>query len=803
MATNTNSQNKLIRKTMETVKSSFRKIGVALAITLLIIVSGCSREQKEQTLVQIYQSKAGSYPLTTRHLDDKQQPVFVNQLIKQSSLYLLQHANNPVNWWAWEEGAFAKAKELNKPIFLSIGYSTCHWCHVMARESFEDTQVADFINQHFIPIKVDREEHPAVDELYLTSVQMLSGKAGWPLTAVLTPDGKAFFGGTYFQPNQLLNTLNRINDTWVQRQDAVLEQANRISIAIDKISESSKNTQAIDGELVGNAAARIQTDLMRAASGGQSQSKPGFPREPEILFLLDQAQRTLSESTINTVSDRLLTLAAGGIHDQVGGGFHRYTVDSDWVIPHFEKMLYNQAQMGKAYFGAYEITRNSVFKSIGDKTFGFLLSNMQSPEGGFYSAMDAESENANGVKGEGEYYLWSKQQLTSLLTEPELMLASAHLGYSERGNFNGGNVLQNSTYQSNGSSDQTELTTEIETLLEKLKAERSKRKAPHIDTKIITAWNAMAISALATGYRITGTDLYIEAAKKAANRIWQSSYDEQLGLARTLPTDTQRVDGTLEDYAYLANALIDLYDVDGNKKWLERATVLVSDMIDHFHDAKTGGFQISRNVDSNIPALKLVTARDDAVYSGNSLAAQTLVRMLHRTGKPDYKHKATAAISAFSKQLLSGPEGLSGMLLAANTLNAGEISTKQYAAKGNIALSTHSAQPNNIDLTLNIAEGWHVNASTVLSDYLIPTSLKPLNSEASGDCQRPLNVDYPEGQRVTLGFQEDELLVYEKSVTLNVNREASDQCALAATLNLQACTDEVCLPPEEIHIRAY
>lgn len=782
-----------------------------IAALACLLTSACGVDS--QSLESIFQSKKDSYPLTTKHLNDQGEPLFVNRLIKQDSLYLLQHANNPVQWWGWGDAAFAKAKELNKPIFLSIGYSTCHWCHVMARESFESIEVANYLNEHFIPIKVDREEHPSVDELYLTSVQMLSGKAGWPLTAVLTPDGQAFFGGTYFQPRELLNLLNRISDTWVQRREAVLEQANRLTTSLEAINKSSGDAKAITSVVIAEAARRVNNELTNSTNTSSNNrknrvrdSKAGFPREPEMLFLLDQARRDLSSSTIKTVSERLLKLAAAGIHDQVDGGFHRYTVDSGWVVPHFEKMLYNQAQMGQAYFQAYQLDGNPALKEVGQKTFDFLLRTMQSPDGGFYSAMDAESEQANGDKSEGAYYIWAHQELESLLSSEQLQLAEQLLGVSLIGNFNGHNVLQNQLYDTSSSEQQSEQSKQVALILKKLSATRAQRKQPHIDTKIITSWNAMVISALLVGHQIVGDERYRTSALKAAERIWLESYNSKQGLARTIPSAKLRVAGALEDYAYLTNAMIDAYDATANKKWLNRATEISTQMIERFHDAQTGGFNIADASQTNAPTMRLVTARDDATYSGNSVSARALARLLARTGTLDFKHKANATIAAFSKQLLANPETLSGMLLAANTLNNGDLSAKQYAAKGKISIQTMHLEADTFAVDLTIADGWHVNAAKVLSDYLIPTTLTAATLENTDSCSIS-STNYPNGQRVSLGFQEDELLVYEKTTRLKATTtsdQSSKDCKMAAAeLRIQACSDEICLAPEVINIRAF
>ena len=462
--------------------------------------------------------------------------------------------------------------------------------------------------------------------------------------------------------------------------------------------------------------------------------------------------------------------------------------------------------MGRAYFLAYQLSGDSTLRKVGDKTFEFLLNNMQAPDGGFYSAMDAQSEDANGITGEGEFYSWTYQQLSSLLTQGELSVANTFLGTSSKGNFNGSNVLQN-TYLDPTNLDQTpETRDKIESVISKLAVARKPRKSPQLDTKIITSWNAMAISALVTGYSATDNEAYLSAAKKAANRLWKQSFDHQDGLARTISNSKQRLAGTLEDYAYFANALIDIYDIEGDELWLERSDQIVKHMITRFHDKETGGFLISNTTNNKVPMMKLVTARDDAIYSGNSVAAQVLARMAQRTGSLEFKHTATSTISAFSQQLLANPEALSGMLLAEDILNQGDLGNRQYAAKGKVIITANTNSDNKLTLNINIAKGWHINASQVLNEYLIPTTLTPASLALSDECPTFRNVNYPEGELVSLGFQEDKLLVYENAVTLStdLSQNTNGRCQiLAAELSIQACTDEVCQAPEKIQIRAH
>jgi len=765
---------------------------LVLLTSLLLCISGNSYAS---SLNKHYASKKGSYPLVTRHLNDNQEPQFINRLIMQDSLYLLQHAHNPVDWWPWGDGAIAAAKKQNKPILLSIGYSTCHWCHVMARESFEDIEIANYINEHFIPIKVDREENPDIDELYLTAVQMLSGQAGWPLTAVLTPKGQPFFGGTYFAPNRFQQLLSKINTTWTDRRSAVIAQAERLETALKNISKSNLEAKSIDQTVINNAVAQI-TQSFRSYQAG-----PGFPREPEILFLLNNALTTLSNDTITTIQQRLKKLAASGLHDQVGGGFHRYTVAADLKIPHFEKMLYNQAQMGQSYFRAYVLSSDKTLKEIGEKTFAFLLTEMQSPEGGFYAAMDAESEHDDGKKSEGAYYIWSYDELSNLLSSKELALAESALGVSQQGNFNSSNVLQNASINSNDSPDKT---LKLNKLLGKLNTVRQKRKKPSTDTKIITAWNSMAVSALITGYKTVGNNEYRQAAINAAERIWKNAYSKSSGLARTIPSSKQRVAGTLEDYAYFANALLDLYDLENDQRWLTRAQELSQQMNDRFRDGNSrddrkGGFLISSAKQQKNLIVALVTARDDAINSGNSIAAQLFARLYRRTGNVEYRQVARDVLSTFSKQIQANPESLSGMLVAANLLNLNEIDSTQYAAKGKVKVQTKTVNQQ-LSVNIEIEPGWHINAHKVLEDALIPTKLTALNSQ----CASIGEVNYPEGKIVSLGFQDDELSVYENTVQLSSRiKDTPSNChLLAAELQIQACSDEVCQSPETLQIRS-
>ncbi|RBP51003.1 DUF255 domain-containing protein [Arenicella xantha] len=762
----------------------FKQASLITVAALLITVSAC--DQPELTLDEVGRAKQGSYPIRTEHLKSDGTPLFTNRLIRESSPYLLQHAHNPVNWWAWSDEAFKAAKELDKPILLSIGYSTCHWCHVMERESFENMEIANYINEHFIAIKVDREEHPDIDETYLTAVQMLSGKVGWPLTVGLTPEADAFFGGTYFAPEQFLVLLEKITQTWGNDRPAINEQAGRLKKSLAKLSQAANTVKSIDTDAIDRAEQAIAQTLFAPPRHNQ----PGFPREPEMLFLMHRAILNNDTSLLNSLTQRLLTLSEGGIHDQVGGGFHRYSVDAEWQIPHFEKMLYNQAQLGHLYALASQYTNDPRLITLSKSTLQFVLDELANSEKtGFYSAMDAESGGT-----EGGYYLWSYQELSTQLSTTELKLAEVVFGVTKQGNFNGANVLR---FKPDVASTELQQT---KALLSKLAAIRSQRTAPKTDTKIITAWNAMTVSALVAGYRSHNITNYLDRATAVAEQIWASAYSDQDGLFRTITADSYKIPAALDDYAYAANAFIDLYDTSKQSFWLDRAEAIIKRMTLEFHDSNTGAFLISNKTNGKGLSVALITARDDALYSGNSMAAQSLVKLFNRTGDIEYRDLARGLLAHFSTKIISSPESTSGLWLAASSLNVGETGSVLYSARSKVRVES-SQNNDQLNINISIAPGWHINANEVLSEFLIPTSLNTLK----GSCATIQSVTYPKYHTVELGFQAEPLQVYEQTTNLTAtlaNNDHYESCAASAfELRIQACSDEVCLSPEIVPIR--
>ncbi|MCJ7816069.1 MAG: thioredoxin domain-containing protein, partial [Xanthomonadales bacterium] len=403
-----------------------------------------------QQLDAALQSRGGDYQPRTRHLQPDGRPTYTNRLISEDSPYLLQHAHNPVDWYSWGVEAFARAKRENKPIFLSIGYSTCHWCHVMEHESFEDEDVAAYLNSHFIAIKVDREQRPDIDEIYMTAVQVLNRRGGWPMSSFLTPDGKTFFGGTYYPRESFMNLLHQVVKAWNEDQPGLLAQADEIA---DRVQRYLDQAQA-SGELA-NAAPGLAVTRLRERhderNGGFSPA-PKFPNEPDYLFLIDYARRHADADLAGLINFDLGKMAQGGIYDQVGGGFHRYSTDDDWLVPHFEKMLYNQAQLARVYLQASNLTGNREFRRVTRQTLDYVLRDMKAPGGGFYSATDADSEGH-----EGRFFLWSREQVRAKLSEPDANLAIELFNISESGNYEGSNIPHLSAPLSDGTPREQEM----------------------------------------------------------------------------------------------------------------------------------------------------------------------------------------------------------------------------------------------------------------------------------------------------------------------------------------------------------
>lgn len=617
-----------------------------------------------QRMADEFNAKKGVYEVRTENLFADGRPRFINRLIFEDSPYLLQHAHNPVNWYAWGGEAFETAERENKPIFLSIGYATCHWCHVMEKESFDNEAVAELLNKYFISIKVDREQRPDVDEVYMTAVQIISGQGGWPMSSFLTPEGKPFYGGTYYPPQNFTAILNRINEVWGTQKETITESADRLVAAI-RGETASKGGGVVDASLIKNAVSQILS-LQDSQYGGIG-GTPKFPHEPKLMLLLDQYARTKDEAILSAVEKNLDAMAHGGIYDQVGGGFHRYSTDARWLVPHFEKMLYNQAQMARVYLLAYQITSKPMYARIARQTLDYVLRDMRGPGGGIYSAGDADSEGEEGV-----FFIWTPAQLKEHLDEDDANLVIDLYGVSEGGNFEGKNILHLPTsiqsYAADHKIQVPDLLKRLDKARELLRLARDKREKPLVDTKILTGWNGLMITALVQGYVALEDKRYIQAAEDIAQLIWQRQRSKEGQLRRVNLAGNASVAAGLEDYAYYIEALLALYDATATTSWLSMAQQLTDEMISLFWDKEYGGFFMNSTEAEPYLVARPKSAEDNALPSGNSTAVRVLAILAKRLDESKYAEQSRKTVEAFSGGIQNYPAGYAYMLYGANEL---------------------------------------------------------------------------------------------------------------------------------------
>jgi len=745
--------------------------------------------------------KGNQYHPRTKHLDKNGQPKYTNRLIFEDSPYLLQHAHNPVDWYSWGDEAFARSRKENKPVFLSIGYSTCHWCHVMEKESFEDIEIARYLNEHFISIKVDRERRPDVDELYMTALMLIKGQGGWPMSSFLLSDRLPFFAGTYFPPDTFLSLLKEINQAWEKQQDNIVEYAENIKEAVQQIMQVHSDIKTFDDDITQRAVTEILQayDSVYGGFGGP----PKFPNESLLFLLLQMVQRQHHEEALIAIEHTLTMMARGGIYDQVGGGFHRYATDANWLVPHFEKMLYNQANLARIYCQAYQLTGNQFYARVASQTLDYVLRDMTSPEGVFYSASDADSNGREGV-----YFLWTPAEIKKILSADDAQIILAIYGITEEGNFEGSNILHlplslNEVAQQQDMSIET-LLTKLDDIREVLRTVRSQRVPPLRDEKIIVAWNAMMISALAEVSRILNESEYLMSATRAAEFLWDHQRKSDGSLWRVNLHGRSSVTATQEDYAYFIDAIITLYDMTGERQWLDRAQELSGVMSSKFWDVKTGGFIMSENKQSLFTMPK--QSRDSAIPSGNSVAVHVLTRLSQRINDRRYENQAKRTVQTFAKTIHQYPSAYAYMLAGWDKLLHGDIGPDEYAANGAIKISAQQSSIENkrsVLITLQIAPDWHINTNQPLQDYLIPLKLKLINNQSHWQLH---NIKYPEPIYKVLEFDGGKLALHEDTVEIDAELVSSskpkkiEDKRIDLQLQLQACSNEICLPPEKVNL---
>ena len=786
--------------------------------TLLVILLGCAVSvgdpavatdyqlerpmEIEQKLQTAYAAKGPHYRPRTEHLQADGSPVYINRLILEDSPYLLQHAHNPVDWYAWGKEAFARAKREDKPVFLSIGYSTCHWCHVMERESFENTQIAKFLNEDFVSIKVDRESHPDVDDTYMTAVILMTGHGGWPMSSFLTPEGRPFLSGTYYPPRQFLSILQQIRQLWLEHRPEVLDQASRVAEAVQESNQRQGQVQALDPEIVPKATRQV-LEGFDELQGGFSQA-PKFPHEPLLYLLLNQAERRADPAALHALEVTLDAMARGGVYDQVGGGFHRYSTDNAWLVPHFEKMLYNQAQLSRVYALAWRLTGKAQYRRVATRTLDYVLREMTSPEGGFYSATDADSEGE-----EGAFFVWTPEQIRTALTPQDADLAIQLYSVIAAGNFEGRNILHLQTDLESLAAEQKipleSLYEHVDRINQQLREVRETREHPLRDDKILTAWNGMMLSALAQAADLFKSDTYRQTAVRAAEFLWNHNRQSAGHLWRVHLARQSSIPAAQEDYAYLAEGLLHLYDLTQDGKWLARARELADAMLERFLDP-AGGFFMNES-DAGITAMSRPQddAADNATPSGSSVALRVLQMLWVRTGERGYRDRANGLIGRFAVSIERHPSAYAYLLTGIDDLREGELSAGGYAAQGGIRLqgSRRSLEDAKqlIELTIRIPNGWHINANRPRSDDLIGTEMQLAGEDPAW---RLSPVTYPEAKQERLDFSPDPLALYTGEIKLQALAERIaapvGHSPLRLRITLQACNQAVCLPPDRVEL---
>ena len=632
------------------------------------------------TLTEQYEhmrkQRGPGYEPRTRHLRPDGWAKYTNRLFLETSPYLLQHAHNPVDWHAWGDQAFELARERDCPVLLSVGYSTCHWCHVMEEESFEDEEIADFINQNYVAIKVDREERPDVDAVYMTAVQTLVGRGGWPMTVWMMPDRKPFFGGTYYPPRDgdrgghvgFLTLLKKIKESYDQRRSLITQSGAQVTQAVQRILKTDS-----DGSLPGDAVFQTAVNDCRerfdAIDGGLGEA-PKFPGTLPVRLLFrydrrfpDADQSDMTRLTLNKMAD-------GGMYDHVGGGFHRYSTDAQWLVPHFEKMLYDNALLAVDYLEAYQVFGHERFRQVAEETLQYIQRDMTDPSGGFYAATDADSLTPANEMEEGYFFTWTPTELESVLGKDLAGIVSRYYEVGGTPNFEGRFILHRKTPSAHVARElnisEKELSAAIEKSKALLKAAREQRPLPLRDEKVLTAWNGLMISAFArAGFTLSSSD-YIASATQAADFILKNMVNDGR-LYRSFKDGQARHPAYLDDYAYFIAALLDLYEATHDIRWFTKARELEGILAQHYEDREGGFFMTADDHETLIAREK--PAVDGALPSGNAVAALNLLRMGALTTDSSYTTRAEKAMAAFSKSLTANPTAFAGLLMALDFLN--------------------------------------------------------------------------------------------------------------------------------------
>jgi len=609
------------------------------------------------------------YEPRTKHKDKSGNALYANRLYLETSPYLLQHAHNPVNWFAWSEEPFKLAKKLNRPILLSVGYSTCHWCHVMEEESFEDIEIAKYLNENYISIKVDREERPDVDTVYMSAVQAITGRGGWPMTVWLTPDKKPIYGGTYFPPRDgdrgsrigFMTLIKKFKEHYINDPKNISEVSNRVKEAVIQSLEGKKNSVKNVSDEVLHKTFNYYKAYFDPVNGGIKRA-PKFPSSFPLKLLLRYHKRFKNKKALEMVTRTLDRMASGGIYDQVAGGFHRYSTDEIWLAPHFEKMLYDNALLASIYTEAYVATKDQKYKVIAKEILDYILREMTNKEGLFYSATDADSLTESGHREEGYYFTWTMSELSRDLGPVLFKKANKIFKIADKGNFEGRNILNLHKIK-----DRFKYKNDFKAIQKILIKTREKRARPIRDDKVITSWNGLVISALAQAGYYFNDDKYQVAAKKAALTIENRLINKDR-LYRIFNEGKVKIEGFLNDYTFYIQSLLDLYELQSDEHWLRLAIKLDKVLEDEFED-KTDGAFYSTGIRHEKMFAKQKTSFDGAIPTGNSIALLNLQRLYLLTGLDKYRKRYEKLLDWYSSKLNENPMSLSEMLVAVDFKN--------------------------------------------------------------------------------------------------------------------------------------
>ena len=617
---------------------------ISLLLLVLVMAQSCGKK-KDQTMKNDFQ--------------------YTNDLINETSPYLLQHAHNPVNWHAWNDETLELAKKEDKLILISVGYSACHWCHVMEHESFEDSAVAAIMNENFINIKVDREERPDVDQVYMNAVQLLTGSGGWPLNCVALPDGRPIWGGTYFPKDKWTNALTQLAELYKKEPQKAEEYASKLTEGVQQSGLITLNEEAaIFDKAELQSAIDKWLPTMDIKNGGRT-GAPKFPMPGNIDFLLRYAVQTNNQEILNYVNTTLRQIAYGGIFDHVGGGFARYSVDDHWHVPHFEKMLYDNAQLVSLYSKAYLVTKDPLYKEVVYRTIEFVETELYKDIGAFYSSLDADSNNEEGELEEGAFYVWNKQQLTSLLADDFDLFANYYnvngYGKWEDDKYHLIRSVSKEDFSKENNISETELEEKLMEWQQTLSQERNKRDKPRLDDKTLTAWNALMLKGYVNAYSVFKEDKFLQMALKNAHFIQNKMVKEDGGLYRNFKNGQSKIEAYLEDYASVIDAFISLYEVTLDENWLLSAKQFTDYSFDHFYDDQSKMFFFTSNKERGLISRKVETD-DNVIPSSNSIMANNLFKLGHYYGNKQYAENAKAMLNNVKETAISYGSGASNWL---------------------------------------------------------------------------------------------------------------------------------------------